>query len=32
MALLWLAIPTIGTLILGYYVFRKTSDHFVDEL
>ena len=31
-ALLNVTIPAIGVLFLGYYVFRKASNHFVDEL
>jgi lipopolysaccharide transport system permease protein len=30
--LLLLTLPSLATLMLGYYVFRRTSDHFVDEL
>jgi homopolymeric O-antigen transport system permease protein len=30
--LLFLSFPILGALILGYYVFRRTSEHFVDEL
>jgi lipopolysaccharide transport system permease protein len=31
-SLLLLTVPAIATLILGYYVFRKASDHLVDQL
>jgi len=31
-ALLLLTIPSIGMLFLGYHVFTRASDHFVDEL
>ena len=30
--LLMVALPAIGFLFLGYHIFRKASDHFVDEL
>jgi lipopolysaccharide transport system permease protein len=31
-ALLFLTIPTIVILLLGYHVFVRASSHFVDEL
>jgi lipopolysaccharide transport system permease protein len=31
-ALLGLTVPAVGLLLLGYYFFKKTSDHFVNEL
>lgn len=30
--LLMVTLPAIGFLFLGYHIFRKASDHFVDEL
>lgn len=30
--LLILSLPTVAILFLGYYFFRRASDHFVDEL
>ena len=32
MALVVLSLPTLAVLFFGHYVFRRASDHFVDEL
>lgn len=32
MGLLLLILPALGLLYIGYHVFKKASDHFVDEL
>ena len=32
MGLLLLILPALALLYIGYHVFKKASDHFVDEL